>query len=151
MIGPLPEQPRMHPDRGYNPRTTRDLLEILGHQAEIAAKGEPAPIPAGRRWPVERLHSWRNGYGKLRRVTDKRKDIVELYLYLAAALTVTRRLINQAQSPTSEAVVFRLNPQRSAASAALPSQARCGSRSSQESHPPPPPNPPAVRTRHRDR
>ncbi len=49
-------------------------------------------------WPVERTHSWMNGYGKLRRFTDKRKIIVEFYLYLAAALTVIRRLINQART-----------------------------------------------------
>jgi hypothetical protein len=98
MIGPLPDRPCMHLDRGYDSRKTRDLLEILGYQAEIAAKDAPAPIQAGKRWPVERLHSWMNGYGKLRRVTDKRKDIVEFYLYLAATLTVIRRLINQARS-----------------------------------------------------
>jgi hypothetical protein len=98
MIGPLPEHPCMHLDRGYDSRKTRDLLEILGYRAEIAAKGKPAPIQAGKRWPVERLHSWMNGYGKLRRCTDKRKDIVEFYLYLAAALTVIRRLINRARS-----------------------------------------------------
>lgn len=34
----------------------RDLLEILGYDAHIAVKGEPAPIQAGKRWPVERLH-----------------------------------------------------------------------------------------------
>ena len=39
-----------------------------------------------------------NGYGKLRRFTDKRKVIVEFYLYLAAALTVIRRLINRARN-----------------------------------------------------
>jgi len=36
--------------------------------------------------------------GKLRRVTDRRKVIVEFWLYLAAAFTVIRRLINQARS-----------------------------------------------------
>ena len=88
----------MHLDRGYDSRKTRDLLEILGYQPDIAIKGAPAPIQAGKRWPVERLHSWMNGYGRLRRCTDKRKAIVEFYLYLAAALTVIRRLINQARS-----------------------------------------------------
>jgi hypothetical protein len=39
-----------------------------------------------------------NGYGKLRRFTDKRKTIVEFYLYLAATLTVIRRLINRART-----------------------------------------------------
>ena len=39
-----------------------------------------------------------NGYGKLRRFTDTRKIIVEIYLYLAAALTAIRRLINRAHT-----------------------------------------------------
>jgi hypothetical protein len=38
-----------------------------------------------------------NGYGKLRRCTDKRKVIVEFWLCLAAAFTVIRRLINRAR------------------------------------------------------
>jgi len=36
--------------------------------------------------------------GKQRRCTDKRKVIVEFYLYLAAALRVIRRLIGRARS-----------------------------------------------------
>jgi hypothetical protein len=35
--------------------------------------------------------------GELRRCIDKRKSIVEVYLYLAAALTVIHRLINRAR------------------------------------------------------
>ena len=97
MIGPLPDQPCLHLDRGYDSTKTRDLLEILGYDADIALKGTPAPIQAGKRWPVERTHAWMNGYGKLRRCTDKRKIIVEFYLYLAATLTVNRRLINRAR------------------------------------------------------
>lgn len=42
---------------------------------------------------VERTHSWMNGYGKLRRCTEKRRSIAELHLYLVATLTVIRRLI----------------------------------------------------------
>jgi hypothetical protein len=98
MIGPLPDRPCMHLDRGYDSGKTRDLLEILGYDDEIATKGVPAPVQVGKRWPVERTHSWMNGYGKLRRFTDKRKVIVEFYLYLAAALTVIRRLINRARN-----------------------------------------------------
>jgi hypothetical protein len=75
MIGPLPDQPCLHLERGYASDKTRDLLEILGYDAEIAVKGTPAPIQAGKRWPVERCHSWMNGYGKLRRNTDKRKIV----------------------------------------------------------------------------
>ena len=98
MIGPLPDRPCMHLDRGYDSGKSRDLLEVLGYEAEIATKGVPAPVQVGRRWPVERTHSWMNGYGKLRRFTDKRRVIVEFYLYLAAALTVIRRLINRARN-----------------------------------------------------
>ena len=98
MIGPLPDRPCMHLDRGYDSRKTRDLLEILGYDAEIAVKGVPAPIQVGKRWPVERTHSWMNGFGKLRRFTDKLKVIAEFYLYLAATFTVIRRLINRARS-----------------------------------------------------
>jgi hypothetical protein len=71
-------------------------------------KGVPAPIQAGKRWPVDRTHSWMNGYAKLCRFTDKRKIIIEFHL--AAALTVLRRfdqpsplplpLANQTHHPT---------------------------------------------------
>ena len=98
MIGLLPDRPCMHLDRGYDSTKTRDLLDVLGFTPHIAVKGQPAPIQAGHRWPVERTHAWMNGYGKLRRFTDKRRVIVEFYLYLAAALTVIRRLINRARS-----------------------------------------------------
>ena len=111
MIGPLPQHrdsspdgqnrywfPNLHLDRGYDSAKTRDLLHILGFEPHIAAKGIPAPIQAGKRWPIERTHAWMNGYGKLRRITDKRKTIVEFWLYLAAALTVIRRLIGRART-----------------------------------------------------
>ena len=39
-----------------------------------------------------------NGYGKIRRCTEKRRVVAELYLHLAATLTVIRRLINQART-----------------------------------------------------
>jgi hypothetical protein len=49
MIGPLPDQPCVHLDRGYDSAKTRDLLEILGYDADIVVKGTPAPIQAGKR------------------------------------------------------------------------------------------------------
>ena len=57
MIGPLPDQPCVHPDRGYDSTPTRDLLDELGYIHEIARKPIPAPIQAGKRWVVERTHS----------------------------------------------------------------------------------------------
>lgn len=46
---------------------------------------------------VERTNSWLNGYGKLRRCTDRDGKIVDFYLYLAAALLTVRRLIQRAR------------------------------------------------------
>jgi hypothetical protein len=110
MVGPLPERPCLHLGRGYDSRKTRDLLGILGYRGEIAVKGVPSRIQVGKRWPVERTHSWMNGYGKLRRFTEKREIIVEFCLYLAGALTEIRRLINQAPQPLPLAGQARHTP-----------------------------------------
>ncbi|MEV7872752.1 IS5/IS1182 family transposase, partial [Streptomyces sp. NPDC088124] len=72
------------------------LLRELGFTGAIARKGVPAPIQAGKRWVVERTHSWMNSYGKLRRCTEKNSTVVEFYLHLAAALVTLRMLIRHA-------------------------------------------------------
>jgi len=86
----------IHLDQGYDGSPTRFLLDELGLQGVIACKGLPAPRQAGSRWTVERTHSWMNGYGKLRRCTEKRQAVVQFYLFLAAGLVVLRRLIQEA-------------------------------------------------------
>ena len=96
-VGPLPDQVTGHLDAGYDSAVTRKLLAQLGFEGEISRKGVPAPIQVGKRWVVERTHSWMNGYGKLRRCTDKDGDIVDLYLYLAAAFVTVRQLIQRAR------------------------------------------------------
>lgn len=92
-----PERPTVHLDAGYDSQTTRDLLteEGLGHQ--ITWKGFPEPIENTRRWPCERTHSWMNGYGKLRRVTDKNPTIIDFYFDLAATFVTIRALIRAAR------------------------------------------------------
>jgi len=96
-VGPLPDQVTGHLDAGYDSAVTRKLLAQLGFEGEISRKGVPAPIQVGKRWVVERTHSWMNGYGKLRRCTDKDGDIVDFYLYLAAAFVTVRQLIQRAR------------------------------------------------------
>lgn len=93
----LPDRPTIHLDRGYDGRPSRALLDDLGFDGAIARKGVPAPIQAGSRWVVERTHQWMNGYGKLRRCTEKRRSVVDFYLFLAAALVVIRQLIQRAR------------------------------------------------------
>jgi transposase len=94
----LPADVTVYLDRGYAGRSTRALLATLGFHGAIARKGVPAPLQAGTRWVVERTHSWMNGYGKLRRCTEKRSAVVAFYLFLAAALVVIRQLIQRARS-----------------------------------------------------
>jgi hypothetical protein len=93
----LPDEPTVHLDRAYDSRRSRDLLDALGFDGAIARKGVPAPVQAGARWVVERTHSWMNGYGKLRRCTEKQAAVVDFYLFLAAALVVLRQLIQRAR------------------------------------------------------
>ena len=93
----LPEGATVHLDRGYDGRPTRALLDALGLDGALARKGVPAPVQAGSRWVVERTHQWMNGYGKLRRCTEKRQSVVDFYLFLAAALVVLRQLIQRAR------------------------------------------------------
>jgi transposase len=97
-LGPLPPDVAAHLDRGYDSAATRALLAGLGLTAEIARRGVPAPIQAGRRWVVERTQSWMNGYGKLRRCTERRAPVVDFYLFLAAAFVVTRCLVREARA-----------------------------------------------------
>ena len=97
--GLLPGQRTCHLDTGYDSQPTRQALHQQGFTARIARRGTAAPLQAGRRWPVERTHSWMNGYGKLRRITDRKAATVRfyLYLYLAAALVTLRQLIQHAR------------------------------------------------------
>lgn len=94
----LPDDVTVYLDRGYDGRPSRTLLDELGFRDAIARKGVPAPLQAGTRWVVERTHSWMNGFGKLRRCTEKRSAVVDFYLFLAATIVVIRRLIQCARS-----------------------------------------------------
>lgn len=97
-LGRLPETMTVHLDRGYDSEVTRTLLAELGFCGEIARRGMPAPVQAGLRWPVERTQAWMNGFGKVRRWTDRRRLVVEFYLFLAAAFVTTRLLIQRSRT-----------------------------------------------------
>ena len=97
-LAPLPPGGTVHLDRGYAGASTQARLDEFGFAGAIARKGVPAPLQAGKRWVVERTQAWMNGYGKLRRCTEKSGRVVDFYLFLAAAFVVTRRLIQRARS-----------------------------------------------------
>jgi len=96
-LGPDPAGITVHLDRGYDSDVTRTLLAHLAFTGAIAEKGKPAPLQIGKRWVVERTHAWMNGYGKLRRCTDRTGRVVDFYLFLAAAFVITRCLIQRAR------------------------------------------------------
>lgn len=45
---------------------------------------------------MERCHAWMNGFGKLRRCTEKRSRLVDFYLCPSAAIVTLRILIRRA-------------------------------------------------------
>ncbi len=95
-VGPLPATPTVHLDAGYDYQTCRDVLAERGMVGQIATRGLPAPIQAGRRWVIERTHAWGNQYGKLRWCTERRRLVVEFWLALASAVIVCGRLLRRA-------------------------------------------------------
>jgi hypothetical protein len=91
-FAPLPAEVTVHLNAGYDHRPRREALDERGLRAEIAHRGEPAPLQVGRRWVVERANSWLNDFGKLRRCTERRRDCVDAYFCLAAAIVTVRAL-----------------------------------------------------------
>jgi transposase len=98
VVGPLPAQPVVHLDAGYDYQPCRQVLADRGMVGEIATRGVPAPIQAGRRWVIERTHAWGNQYGRLRWCTERRRLVVEFWLALASAVIVCGRLVRRAWS-----------------------------------------------------
>jgi transposase len=95
VVGPLPAQPVVHLDAGYDRQPCRQVLTTRGMVGQIATRGVPAPVQAGRRCVIERTHAWGNQYGKLRWCTERRR-VVEFWLLLALALIVVGRLLRRA-------------------------------------------------------
>jgi transposase len=96
VVGMLPAQPLVHLDAGYDYQACRAVLTERGMVGQIATRGVPAPVQAGRRWPVERTHAWGNQYGKLRWCTERRRLVVQFWLALAGAAIVLGRLLRRA-------------------------------------------------------
>ena len=94
--GPLPGTLTVDLDAGYDFQTCRQVLAARGMVGQIAARRQPAPIQAGRRWVIERTHAWANQYGKLRWCTDRRRIVAEFWLVLALARIVDGRLARRA-------------------------------------------------------
>ncbi|WP_370138176.1 hypothetical protein [Streptacidiphilus sp. EB103A] len=81
--------------RGYDSKRTRELLDEIGFDAQIACKGMPAPIQIGKRWVVERTLGWLSRARRLNRDHERRPDRHEQMVWWAGLLTLTRRMARQ--------------------------------------------------------
>src|SRR5918993_1010566 len=124
VLGPLPEQMRVHLDRGYDSEATREKLRFRGLIPEISEKGKPALLRIGKRWVVERTNSWHNAHKKLVWCTERRGRVIDFWIAFSEVVIVVHRLIREAWTryrwegrPTVDhdllAQALNLSPQRS--------------------------------------
>ncbi len=95
-VGGLPEGASVHLDRGgYDSFVTRKRLQERGLNAEIAKKGQPAPLQAGQRWMVERTNSWHNAHKKLVWCTEREGRVIDFWVAFSEVVIIVRRLIRE--------------------------------------------------------
>jgi len=82
---------KLHADKGYDYKRCRAHLKLRGIASRIARRGIESSERLGKhRWVVERTHGWLAGFGKLRIRFERRLDIHEALLKLAAAIICAR-------------------------------------------------------------
>ena len=82
---------KLHADKGYDYKRCRAHLRQRGISSRIARRGIESSERLGKhRWVVERTHGWFAGFGKLRIRFERRLDIHEALLNLAAAIICAR-------------------------------------------------------------
>lgn len=94
-VGGLPEGASVHLDRGYDSFVTRERLRERGLNAQIAKKGQPAPLQAGQRWMVERTNSWHNAHKKLVWCTEREGRVIDFWVAFSDVVIIVRRLIRE--------------------------------------------------------
>lgn len=95
-LGPLPDMVTVHLDRGYDSAVTRERLAARGMHGEIAVRGQPAPITASERWPVERTNAWTNAHKKLVWCTERNAIVIAFWLAFSAVIIIVGRLVRKA-------------------------------------------------------
>lgn len=87
---PRKRPPKLHADKDCNYRC-RQQLSPRGMSSRVGRGGMESSERLGKyRWVVERTHSWFTGFGKLRIRFERRLDIHEALLKLAAAIICAR-------------------------------------------------------------
>lgn len=94
--GAVPHALPVHLDWGYAGPRVQAVLAEMGGVGMIPPYGLPAPGHVGERWMVERIHSRLNAFGRLRRCPERRAEVVDLLLFLAAIVVVIQQLLRAA-------------------------------------------------------
>jgi len=82
---------KLHADKGYDYKRCRAYLRRRGVASRIARRGVESSEKLGKhRWVVKRTHGWFAGFGKLRIRFERRLDVHEALLKLAAAIICPR-------------------------------------------------------------
>ena len=101
--GVLADITTLHVDRGYNNRAICLEVRDFGIRRFVAppvrrageAKDGKVAVPLGRRWVVERTHSWLTNFGQLRRNTDRKIVHRHAQLAFAIAILLIAKLVDQ--------------------------------------------------------
>src|ERR671916_1142185 len=94
-VGGLPEEASIHLDRAYDSLLTRVRLRERNLIAQIAKKGQPAPLQAGQRWVSERTNSWHNAHKKLVWCTERVGRVIDFWVAFSEVVIIVRRLIRE--------------------------------------------------------
>jgi IS5 family transposase len=94
-VGSLPEEASIHLDRAYDSFVTRERLRERNLIAEIAKKGQKAPLRSGQRWVSERTNSWHKAHKKLVWCTERVGRVIDFWVAFSEVVIIVRRLIRE--------------------------------------------------------
>ncbi len=90
---PLDRPRSVTADKGYDCRTTRDLLRLAGIESFIPKRGTLQDSSLGAtRWPIERTISWLKQFRRLRIRWDRLEDVHQAFHDIANSLIAWRHL-----------------------------------------------------------
>ena len=96
-MGSLPEEASIHLDRAYDSFVTRERLRERNLIAEIAKKGQKAPLHCGQRWVSERTNSsWHKAHKtQLVWCTERVGRVIDFWVAFSEVVIIVRRLIGE--------------------------------------------------------
>lgn len=95
VVGLLLDGARVHLDRSYDSRTTRQELKVCGLNPVISEKCKSAPLAATKLWVVECTNCWNNAHKKLVWCTERRGRVIDFWITFSEVVIIVRRLIRR--------------------------------------------------------